>query len=259
MTSYQLNYDELLFKQEDYNNKIRDLGQGSEMRSKVRQELVAGNADLQEECNQLRQQNSRLELQLCEQNCLLNEFQLKIKELEVSKEQGSDLFYQALKNIHEYLNSRQSVDDLTRSIMDENGRLKEENDRLKSEMKLLENQLLGYEQRLTKFDSIHKNYLNYQRSSEQAKQAVSDLYVDFQNQLNHLIAARTKALAESIASSPTDTLVRKNKALEEEVENLAHQNLKLRSDIGELKMQLDKACTRLQELEKEVTQINKDR
>lgn len=196
------------------------------------------NSDMEAELNELRQANCKLELQLCEQNMLLEECTIRNKTLEVEQRSFTESMHSTIQQIASYLSVKTAADDLTKSTIEENQTLKAENESLQSRVIYLEAQLKGCEERLESLSSIQIGWETNKAAIKDSSSSITNIAMSFEQKLNKLIADREKALAESIACSPNDALVRKNKQLAEEVETAATENMMLRSEINDLKSAL---------------------
>lgn len=237
---------------DDYQVTIRALGEHSAIKSKCGKVLKDANYELEEDCRQARLQISKFEYQISEQNVLLEEMQIRNKSLEVDSENYNEGLDRALNQISNFLSARMSVDDLTKSVMEEDVLLKEKVSKLESQVCHLKSQLLGAEERISSYGNIQKRFDEYKSRAQGCKEHVSDLSMQFETQLNNLIRARELALKESIACSPNDTLVRKNKSLQEELERLARDNMDLRAEINDMKAEHIEKDQKIETLEKEV-------
>lgn len=222
------------------------------MKSKSGKVIRQTNQELEEDCKLAKQQVCKLEYQLSEQNVLLEELQIKNRALSMDSENYNQGIEKAFNQISGYLSSRASVEDLTRAVMEEDALLKAKINDLESKVVHLESQLCSTEERISSFSNIQKKFEDYKSRANSCKEHVADLSVQFETQLNNLIRAREVALKESIACGPNDTLVRKNKSLEEEVEKFANENMDLRAEINELKFEKEAKDKKIEMLQKEV-------
>lgn len=193
---------------------------------------------MEDELNEFRQINSKLELQLSEQNLLLEDHFNRIKVLEIEQRGHSELMQTTMNQISQYLQVKLTVDDLTKSTVEENLSLKANNEALQSKLMFLETQIQGYQDQLELLSNTQKNWEAGRSSIERNCLGIVDIASEFQNRLNKLISNREKALADSIACSPNDSLVRRNKQLNEDIEKTAHDNMTLRAEINDLKAAL---------------------
>lgn len=249
---YQINYDELLFKLDEYRKTIRELGENSAIKSKQARDLKSTASDLEQEVADLRQSNYKLELQLCEQSMAFEESLTLNKTLEIERKSSSTIIQNALTTIATHLSSRMTVDDLTKVAMEENQTLKAEKESLENRLLLMESHLRGAEDRLLELTKIQSHQDSVRSVLHDSRVTIADISTEFEHRLNKLIEEREIALAEAIACSPNDTLVRKNKQLTEDIERTSTENMLLRSEINDLRLGLKHEKDRNEALAREV-------
>ena len=231
-------YDEVFCRLESFKKEVRKIDETSALKSKTGKSFKKHNEELESRINYLEKQNGSLEMQLMESNMLMEQYETRSRILASENEGFRSVLSSSLSSLDCFLQSKQTVEQLNKEIIEENEKVKSELANSREQLRAVEASLKGQASIEKTHEKIREILEEQRKFSNDDMVAFSDMYAILDTRLADVLEQRMREIKEAsevVKEDPNEGVLRKNKMMGEDIIRMTEEMQKLRMEISDLK------------------------